>query len=130
MGYISIVGAAVPTEKLNKWLEEQNDPEITEFIDDLRKGEQTAELPEDMGKVSMTYLYSECIKWYKEDSVIEKFMELIGNLDYRECGFIRVGEDTDDIETDGCPYIFDIRLLRGIQFPSFKSQSSTNKVFH
>jgi len=122
MGYRSTVGAAVPTEKLTKWLEEQNDPEITEFIDDLRKGEQTAELPEDMGKLSMTYLYSDYIKWYESDPVIEKFMEFIDCLDHREYGFVRLGEDSDDIETEGVPYMFDIYLIRGIKFPSFKSQ--------
>jgi hypothetical protein len=46
--------------------------------------------------------FHDYIKWYTDDAVIRTVQEAVKNLD--ENTFIRVGEDSDDIEWwGGCP---------------------------
>ena len=62
-----------------------------------------------------TYQWS-WVKWYdsyKEIGLIEEFMNV---LPHDSFGFIRLGEETDDIEHRGSPSDFDMYVSRSIDY--------------
>ena len=62
-----------------------------------------------------TYQWS-WVKWYdsyKEIGLIEEFLNV---LPYDSFGFIRLGEETDDIEHRGSPSDFDMYVSRSIEY--------------
>ena len=64
-------------------------------------------------------LHLEDVKWYKgacgfEDvNAMEDWLSSQAGEDY---GFLRIGDDNDDIEYKGEPYAFGIYLTRSIEF--------------
>jgi hypothetical protein len=63
-------------------------------------------------------LYFESVKWYENYEDVGMFNKLISFLETHDMcdlyGFIRIGEDYDDIETQGTPYEFDMGICRSI----------------
>ena len=62
-----------------------------------------------------TYQWS-WVKWYdsyKEIGLIDEFLNV---LPYDSFGFIRLGEETDDIEHRGSPSDFDMYVSRSIEY--------------
>ena len=63
-------------------------------------------------------LYFEHVKWYENYEDVGMFNKLISFLETHDMcdlyGFIRIGEEYDDIETRGTPYEFDMGICRSI----------------
>ena len=64
-------------------------------------------------------LYFEHLKWYEGYHDVDMFNRLMEHLDANGLddfyGFIRIGEETDDIEQRGAPYEFDMYINRSIE---------------
>lgn len=57
----------------------------------------------------------EYVKWYDSITCVNEIMSVINNIeDGDSFGFMRVGEDYDDVEILGMPYEFNIQLSRTI----------------
>jgi len=55
-------------------------------------------------------------KWYEDlDVKVSAIMDLLDSFEVDEFGFVRVGEDNDDIEILGQPSDFGIGLIRKIE---------------
>jgi len=63
-------------------------------------------------------LFFEHVKWYENYEDVGMFNKLMSFLETHDMcdlyGFIRIGEDYDDIETQGTPYEFDMGICRSI----------------
>ena len=117
MGYRSDVGWAC-------------DPAVAEVIDavlELNPKQDNSDIHSlvDMGRdnhrgIDRTdRLYFESVKWYEgyyDVDMFNRLMEMLDahGLDYLY-GFIRIGEETDDIEQRGLPYEFDMYINRSIE---------------
>tara|TARA_Y100001973_G_C5195552_1_gene334006 strand:- start:2283 stop:2603 length:321 start_codon:yes stop_codon:yes gene_type:complete len=106
MGYRSQVALALCSEadellKANaKWI-----PELAELIKD-----NESDAPE-------RYFWSS-IKWYdsfKEIDVMNRFLEFLEHHDY-QFGFIRLGEEEEDIQRMGYPSEYDMWVNRCIEW--------------
>ena len=64
-------------------------------------------------------LYFESVKWYEGYHEVDMFNRLMEMLDANGLddfyGFIRIGEETDDIEQRGVPYEYDMYINRSIE---------------
>ena len=74
--------------------------------------------------------YWESVKWYLDYSVIKEIMTFLEQLDWdyenkifpeelwinNHYGFMRVGEETEDIEMLGEPYEYNMYINRSIEF--------------
>ena len=64
-------------------------------------------------------LYFEHLKWYEGYHDVDMFNRLMEHLDANGLddfyGFIRIGEETDDIEQRGVPYEYDMYINRSIE---------------
>lgn len=60
----------------------------------------------------------ETIKWYSfyENSIFSKIENLLKELDTDLYGFIKIGEDLEDITLEGSPYEFGLYINRTIDF--------------
>ena len=57
----------------------------------------------------------ECVKWYDGFPCVDGIRSAMDNIeDGDSFGFMRVGEDYDDVEVLGMPYDFNIQLSRTI----------------
>jgi len=100
MGYRSIVGIAIKKDKTT--------PEFLKLLDDA---------DEKFEKGNILYFKYVCIKWYadsyEEIANIEAFLKDLEESDY---GFIRIGEDPEDIEEEGEPDELGMYFTRDIDF--------------
>mgnify|MGYP001600483719 CR=1 FL=1 len=62
------------------------------------------------------YWHFSGIKWYEHHSEISYINELLTSISYEDYGFVRVGEDPEDIEIRGLPSDFDIYPQAYISF--------------
>ena len=113
MGYRSDVGFACDPiikqviETVGEW-----DREFKEFLD---YGEDMAS--DDFGRYRW-----EGVKWYEsfpDVQIVENIMTMCDNCDinglaYDSYGFIRIGEELDDLETKGDTCAFDLYVNRSI----------------
>jgi hypothetical protein len=60
--------------------------------------------------------YWEDITWYEGYPDIREMQKALRNLNAEEYGFIRIGKETDDIESQGAPWAFDMYVSRQIEF--------------
>ena len=64
-------------------------------------------------------LYFDHLKWYESFNDVDMFNRLMEHLDANGLdefyGFIRIGEETDDIEQRGSPYEYDMYINRSIE---------------
>ena len=71
------------------------------------------------GKDRTDRLFFEHLKWYEGHHDIDMFNRLMEMLDAYDLdeyyGFIRIGEETDDIEQRGVPYEYDMYINRSIE---------------
>ncbi len=117
MGYRSDVGWAC-------------DPAVAEVIGavlELNPKESNSDLHGlvDMGRDShwgserLDRLFFEHVKWYESFNDVDMFNRLMEFLDAYGLndfyGFIRIGEETDDIEQRGVPYEYDMYINRSIE---------------
>jgi hypothetical protein len=57
------------------------------------------------------------LKWYDDFNDVREVMDFLGSLDGEDYGYIRIGEEYDDIETRGDPYRFDMSPEISISTP-------------
>ena len=62
---------------------------------------------------STTYFYSG-YKWYSTYSGVAAMEDYLDTLEDEEFGFIRIGEESGDIETKGSPYEYGIDIVQEI----------------
>ena len=60
--------------------------------------------------------YWSCVKWYEGYPAVDMIMNTIHKLPEESYGFIRIGEDTEDLEERGSPYEFDMFITRSISY--------------
>ena len=66
-------------------------------------------------KMECFFTRYEYVKWYDSFPSVNKIRSAMDNIeDGDSFGFIRVGEDYDDVESLGMPYDFNIQLSRTI----------------
>jgi len=75
-----------------------------------------ADLVQEKGE-GVTGVFFNRIKWDSDYSGIGCIETFIDDLDFDDFGFIRVGEEYEDIETKGIPYHFGLELHRDIYVP-------------
>ena len=108
MGYRSDVVIGTAKSMYGKLLLDPKYSEARAFIN------EAAEVTE---KGNSVYLQFYCIKWYPEFGEISAIELWLSELDASEeslYGFIRMGEDLDDVEERGDPFTFGIYLRREI----------------
>ena len=67
-------------------------------------------------KIECFFTRYEYVKWYDSFPCVNKIMSAMDNIEDEDSfGFMRVGEDYDDVEILGMPYEFDIQLSRTIE---------------
>jgi len=99
MGYRSEVVIAVTEDHADR---------ISKFLADADKVAKN-----DLG----TYFYYKSVKWYSDYEEVENTMEALSYIPEDEYGFIRTGEDPEDIETQGSPYDFGLWATISISLP-------------
>mgnify|MGYP003322288035 CR=1 FL=1 len=106
------------------------DPAVAEVIDavlELNPKESNPDIHSliDMGRDKhrgferLDRLYFEHLKWYEGYHDVDMFNRLMEMLDANGLddfyGFIRIGEETDDIEQRGATYEYDMYINRSIE---------------
>lgn len=80
----------------------------------------TVEWPEDVEKAlneignvdigrNTKYFYVSYVKWYEEYADVQLVMKWLETLDDEDYAFLRIGEDSADIEEHGTPWEFNLR---------------------
>lgn len=69
-------------------------------------------------EISDTYIkiLTESFKWYDDYEDVSFIMNIIDELKYEDFGFIRIGEDYDDVETKGAYWEYEMYVHRSICF--------------
>ena len=104
MGYRSDVRIAIIKEVYMDALIKENFPEI--FIEnepDIIDGNR--------------YYSFDDIKWYDDFPDIAECMKFLNNLPEEDWGFIKIGENDDDVESFGSPWDFDMYVETSIITP-------------
>ena len=106
MGYrsrvaISLSDAAVETIKSAIKL----DKNLRELVND------SEEPTLDHGRI-----YFSDIKWYEGYPEIDAMENFLSQLDEEDYGFIRIGEDYEDVEEKGEPYTYEMYVSREIEW--------------
>ena len=117
MGYRSDVGWACDpavVEVIGAVLElnpKESNPDIHSLVDAGRDSH--------WGQARLDRLFFEHVKWYESYNDVDMFNRLMEHLDAHGLedfyGFIRIGEETDDIEQRGVPYEYDMYINRSIE---------------
>ena len=117
MGYRSDVGWACDpavAEVIGAVLElnpKESNPDVHSLVDHGRDSH--------WGNDRTDRLFFEHVKWYEGYHDIDMFNRLMEVLDAYGLddfyGFIRIGEETDDIEQRGVPYEYDMYINRSIE---------------
>ena len=81
------------------------------------------------------YWHWPTIQWYYEDAKIKAVEDYLAGLEeievegesYKETpyGLCRIGEELEDFETEGDPYLYDIYPVRTIEFPGDSQKAIT-----
>ncbi len=61
-------------------------------------------------------LYFSYAKWYEDYKEVAAIEDLLEQLNEEDFGFMRVGEETGDVETRGEPWEYNIHLSRSISW--------------
>ena len=117
MGYRSDVGWACDpavAEVIGAVLElnpKESNPDVHSLVDEGRDRH--------WGQSRLDRLFFEHVKWYEGYHDVGMFNRLMEHLDANGLddfyGFIRIGEETDDIEQRGVPYEYDMYINRSIE---------------
>jgi len=110
MGYRSEVCIALDasaTDSLNAFLEVLPGNSLKELLNDADETNHS----EDTVKY-----YWHHIKWYEGYPGIDEMETLLSHLPDEAYGFVRIGEDYQDIEERGLAYEFDIHVSRSISW--------------
>jgi len=68
-------------------------------------------------KVEVLYVQCDCVKWYDGYKTVDDIMSAIGCIEDEESyGFVRIGEEWNDVETFGYPYDYGLTIHRYAEF--------------
>ena len=68
-------------------------------------------------KVEVLYVQCDSVKWYDGYKSVDDIMSAIANIENEESyGFVRIGEEWNDIETLGFPYDYGLTIHRYAEF--------------
>jgi hypothetical protein len=81
-----------------------------------QKFEATTSLADNVDYYDGNTFYITSVKWYEGYRDIDCVMEFLKTLPDEEYGFIRIGEDIEDIEELGEPWDFDMFVSREIRY--------------
>ena len=88
----------------------ENNPDIHSLIDMGRDSH--------WGIARVDRLHFEDVKWYEGYHDVDMFNRLMEHLEAHGLedlyGFVRIGEELDDVEMRGCTYEFDLGINRSI----------------
>jgi len=113
MGYTSQVAIAIKKEEYHK--RENQFKKVMHDCDEL-------------GKTTDAYFFTwDCVKWYPNYPEVQELEKLLREIDEEDYGFIRVGEEDNDIERKGCPNDYDLNI--SITLESFSSSPLDHKDF-
>jgi len=109
MGYNSQVLLVINKEKFHKY--EQEFKKCIQDCDTISETEDAYQFAWD------------CVKWYEGYDDVDAVDNLLSELDEEDYGFIRIGEELNDVETKGCPWHFEAEVCRSIEYDDSKSIS-------
>ena len=70
-------------------------------------------------KAEVLYVHCDYVKWYDGYKTVDDIMSAIGHIEDEESyGFVRIGEEWDDVETFGYPYDYGLTIHRYAEFDS------------
>ncbi len=97
------------------------DDDLVEMINDadslLTDAEEITRAVVNKNTKIIRVIWWESVKWYEHyDEQIIKFMDLIKQLPDQEYGFMRLGEDRDDVEEYGQPWEYDIYIRSSLEW--------------
>lgn len=100
MGYRSQVAIAIKTKIYHK-----HENELREAMKDC----------DALLKTEIAYVISwEYVKWYDSYPSVSSIEAVLAKLDEEDYGYLRIGEDSGDVEEKGSPWDFDIQINRCI----------------
>ena len=68
-------------------------------------------------KVEVLYVQCDCVKWYDGYKPVADIMSAIARIENEESyGFVRIGEEWNDVETVGYPYDYGLTIHRYAEF--------------
>jgi len=100
MGYRSVLAIAIKKKAFEK--------HVGEAIKDFKTCDSIKQT-----KDTVTF-YWDGVKWYEDYEDVKSVMGVLAKLEEEDYGFLRVGEDDEDIERLGDPYDFELYLSRSI----------------
>ena len=109
MGYRSdvVVKFSEEAARVVKKYADTND-KIRELVNDAETRDESTH--------SISLLFWSWIKWYDSYPEVSAFEELLDALPKHHYGFMRSGEDNDDIEEHGEPWEYDIFIRKEISW--------------
>lgn len=113
MGYRSEVALALAQDaaKLFKALCDHNS-DLNQLIEDSDHTEAWSK--EEIEQGYTTKFHWTYIKWYDGYLEIDQIQEFMNNIDEHEWHFLRIGEDTEDIDQQGAFWESDMYITRAI----------------
>lgn len=69
-----------------------------------------------IGSGNVDCIYFSHTKWYEGYEDVDSMMSFLSQLNNEDYGFMRIGEDNDDIEELGTPWEYDIYISRSISW--------------
>lgn len=70
----------------------------------------------DQGSIEDHFLYFEYSKWYDSYPEVEAIESILTELDEYDYGFIRIGEEYEDVEERGEPWEYDLSVQRSLSW--------------
>jgi len=79
-------------------------------------------------KDTVTFYWDD-VKWYEDYADVKSIMGVLSKLEDEEFGFLRIGEDDDDIERLGEPWEFELYISRNIELDYCGEDIEKDKFF-
>ena len=90
---------------------------IMEVVDIYRKlDKEVDDMFNDTGWSNHCSYSWDHVKWYNGDAGVDAIDALMAKISEDDYGFIRIGEETDDIEYRGMPCEYDMYVNRSIEW--------------
>ena len=113
MGYYSDVAIALATKHKSKMLDIIREDEW-DFVVDYP--EETYDHTEDV-RLAFTLFIAKNWKWYEGYDFVDDVMGLLREISNKEYGFLRIGEEDDDVETDGDYGEYELGVSKDLVLP-------------
>jgi len=114
MGYRSSVLVAIKKDKITDKFKKM---EVLQGVDSITKFED-----------HYVFIW-DYVKWYDDYPDVKEIMGFLNELDEGGYGFIRIGEDSDDIAREGDPSSFDCFIVREFDTNSSSGEKESYEEF-